>query len=204
MTIEQHIEDVLTAPMTAEGRSRLDARVGSAIESAPARPRRRIRIRRSLVLVAVALVVPVVGVGAAIMSTESPYGLATATEFAAELEAAKAEVPLPAGRIWPAIPAFEVDPDAGYSRGGGRSTVEGVATCIWLDDWLDARQAGDAGRVQVAARTIAAIPTWPSWTSPFWTESYTDHLQPIIDAVAGGMEAPVRSEMRTNCEFAAD
>ena len=202
MSIEEHIEDALRTPMTAEGRSWLDARVGAAIASA--RPKRRWRIRRSLVLVAVALVVPVVGVGAAIMSTEDPYGLAGPNEFRAELQAAMADVPLPAGRSWPDGPALAVDPDGYYSRGGGRSTVEGIAVCIWLDEWLDARTVGDIGREQVAAATIAGIPRWPSWTSPFWTVDYDRHLEPLIAAVANRDEGPVRVEMGSNCSFVAD
>lgn len=204
MTIEKDIEAALRTPMSAEQRAVVDARVRAAIAQALPAARGRFQVRRSLLLVAVLVLVPVVGAGAAILSTETPLGIASAAEFAAELEAAKEEVPLPVGRTWPAGPSLAVNPDAGYSRGGGRSTVEAVAFCIWLDEWLDAREAGDADREHAAATTVAAVPTWPSWTSPFWTESYTDHLQGLITAVGDGDEAPVRQEMELNCDFAAN
>lgn len=128
-----------------------------------------------------------------------PFGLATPTEFQAELDAAMNEVPLPEGRVWPDVPALHADQPGvgGYSREGGRGTVESIAVCIWLDEWLDARVAADAARAEVAAIQIHDIRTWPSWDSVFWDQSVRDHYGPIIDAVADGNAAPAEAEMTT-------
>lgn len=199
-TIEARLASALGMPMTATARVALDARVQGAIAASSPVRRTRLPFRRSLVLAVVLLALPTVLVGAAILSTEDPNGLATPAEFATELDVAKAAVPLPGGREWPAF--LRVDGQAGaYSRGGGRSWVEAVATCEWFDEWLDARAAGGAVRVVTAANAIAAIPTWPSWNSQFWTQSVRDHLSPLLADVAAGHEGPIRVEMATNCNW---
>lgn len=201
-TLEARLQAALTQPLGLAARTALDARVAAAIEAQPAR-RRGFRVRRSVALALIALALPTALVGAAIMSTEDPNGLASPAEFARELDAAKGEVPLPVGRQWPAF--LHVDPQVGgYSRGGGRSWVEAVATCEWFDEWLDARALGDATRAGAAATAIAGIPVWQSWNSPFWTQSVRDHLTPLLDDVAAGRDASIREEMATNCSWLVD
>ena len=136
----------------------------------------------------------------ALFLTESPRGLAEATEYTAEIEAAKLVVPLPDGSTWPDFLQPE-DPTASYSRGGGLPTVEAVATCIWFDEWLDARGASNLAREEIAAAAIVAIPTWESWNGPFFDQSYRDYKGSIIAAVGRGDEGPVRAEMRLNCSW---
>jgi hypothetical protein len=203
-SFEGRLTDALTEPMTAAQRSSLDARLAPTLaRPAPRHRFIRLPVRRSLLLVAaLILLVPLVAATAAILSTEDPFGLADATEFQAELDAAKAAVPLPAGRTWPAHLTV-TDQSAAYSRGGARSWVEGNAVCIWFDEWLDARAAGDATRAGLAAAEIARIPTWPSWNSPFWTQSVRDWYAPIIRQVANGDPSGVEAEMQNNCSWAA-
>jgi hypothetical protein len=200
-SFEDRLGDVLTEPMTSAQRSALDARLAPSF-AAPRRggPLRRRMIRRSL-LVAAALVIAVPLMAAAgLFSTEDPFGLTDAAAFQAELDAAKAAVPLPAGRAWPDFLQV-TDQAAGYSRGGGRSWVENVALCVWFDEWLVARTAGDQARQQIAGTEIATIPSWPSWNSVFWTQSVRDHYAPIIRQVAAGDPTGVENEMQTNCSW---
>ena len=91
-TIETRLESALGAPMTTRERAALDTRVHAAIAAAPSTRRPKLPFRRSLVLAVVLLALPTVLVGAAILSTEDPNGLAMPSEFAAELDAAKAAV----------------------------------------------------------------------------------------------------------------
>jgi hypothetical protein len=198
-SFEQRLSEALAVPMSSVQRTALDDRMQELLAKPSPRTVRRLPVRRSLLLAAVLLLLlpTVFAVGAAILSTEDPFGLAEAPEARAELEAAKAQVPLPAGRNWPAY--LKIDQSAAYSRGGQRAWVEIVAVCIWFDEWVDARDASNAQRETIAAETIAAIPTWPSWRSPFWTDSVLDHLRPLITAVRDGREQPIRQEIKLNC-----
>ena len=200
-TIEARVQAALGAPMAPAARNEVDDRVTAAIAAAATAPRRRLRFRRGLVLALVILAVPTALAGAAIMTTEDPFGLEEAPGFAAELAAAKAAVPLPEGRSWPAF--LTVDPNVSYSRGGGRAWVESVAMCEWFDAWLDARAASDVAREAAAAAVIAGIPEWPSWNSLFWDDSVRDYYRPVIAAVAAGHDAPIKKEMTTNCSWLA-
>lgn len=203
MTIDKSFEDrlgeVLSAPMSPQQRTELDRRVESALAATPFPVRRRrAPVRRSVLLAAaLVLLLPTIFVVGAALNTEDPFGLTDAPGFQAELDAAMAQVPLPAGRAWPDY--LRADPSAAYSRGGGQSWVELNAVCIWFDEWLGARAASDADRERIAAATIADIPTWPSWSSPFWTESVRDHLVPLIAAIDHGDATPIRREMQLNC-----
>jgi hypothetical protein len=204
MSFEHRLTEALAVPLSIDQRSRLDARIQSATAAWRPAAVRRWPLRRSLLVAAALLVaLPAVLVAAGVFSTEDPYGLADAREFRAELEAAKVAVVLPAGRTWPGFLQV-TDESAGYSRGGARSWVENVALCIWLDEWLDARAVGVTARESTAAEAIAAIPTWPSWNSPFWTQSVRDHYKPVLASVAAGDETPVRQEMATNCSWVND
>jgi len=202
-SFEDRLGDVLAEPMTSAQRSALDARLAPTL----AAPRRvgllgRRMVRRSLLLVAVMVIVLPLLAAAGLFSTEDPFGLADASEFQAELDVAKSVVPLPVGRNWPDFLKV-TDQSASYSRGGARGWVENVALCIWFDEWLVARTAGDPRREQVASTEIESIPTWPSWNSVFWTQSVRDHYAPIIRQVAAGDPTGVEAEMQLNCSWAA-
>lgn len=201
MMLEERITEALREPVAPELRTALDLRVRAAMDATPPRRRRRFNVTRALVLAGlVALALPGVIIGG-VRLTEGFLGLVDANAFAAEIEAAKQIVPLPAGRTWPDY--LGVDPEVTYDRGGGLPTVEGVATCIWLDEWLDARAASDARRERIAAETIASIPTWTSWNTPFFDQSYRDYYGSLFAAVARGDEAPVRANMELNCPGSA-
>ena len=202
MKLEDRITEALRSPLPPQIRTALDLRVRAAIAATPPRRRRRIWVTRGLVFAGLlAIAVPSVIVGGMLL-TESPDGLAGAHEFAGEIEAAKGMVPLPEGRTWP--PFLRPDPNATYSRGGGLPTVESVATCIWFDEWLDARAAGDEQGEAIAAATIADIPTWQAWNSHFFDQSYRDHRGRIIAAVERGDAVPVEAEMNLNCGWVID
>jgi hypothetical protein len=200
MNLEERITEVLRAPVSRELRTALDLRVRAVIEGTPVPRRRRFGVARALVLAGlVGLALPGLITGG-IFLTENPLGLADASEFAAEIEAAKLAVPLPPGRTWPAFFAVD-DPNANYSTGGAQPWAESIATCLWLDEWLDARATEHAAREAMAASTIAEIPGWPSWESPFYDQSYRDHYRPIIEAVGRDKAAPVEAEMNLNCDW---
>jgi hypothetical protein len=202
-SFEDRLANVLAEPMTSAQRSVLDARLAPTL----AAPRRRgflarRMVRRSLLLVAALMIALPLMAAAGFFSTEDPFGLADAPEFQAELDAAKAVVSLPAGRTWPDFLTV-TDQSAAYSRGGARGWVESVALCVWFDEWLVARTAGDPAREQVARSEIESVPTWPSWNSVFWTQSVRDHYRPIISQVAAGDPTGVQAEMQTNCSWVA-
>jgi hypothetical protein len=202
-SFEDRLGDSLAEPMTSVQRSALDARLAPSL----AAPRRggllgRRMVRRSLLLVAALVIALPLMAAAGLFSTEDPFGLSDASEFQAELDAAKAVVPLPAGRSWPDF-LNVTDQSGAYSRGGGRAWVETVALCVWFDEWLVARSAGDPAREQVASAEIAGIPTWPSWNSVFWTQSVRDHYAPIIAQVAAGNPTGVQAEMQNSCSGVA-
>ncbi len=203
-SFEDRLEDVLTEPMTSAQRSALDARLAPTL----AAPRRRglfggRMVRRSLLLVAALVIALPLMAAAGFFSTETPFGVADAAEFQAELDVAKGQVALPSGRTWPEFLTV-TDRSASYSRGGALSWVESVAVCVWFDEWLVARSVGDPAREQTARVEIESIPTWPSWNSAFWTQSVRDHYNPIIRQVAAGDPTGVEAEMQTNCSWVAE
>src|SRR4029078_10737568 len=127
--------------MTPVQRSALDLRLAPALDA-----RRRIGffgrrvVRRSLLLVAALMIALPLMAAAGFFSPEDPFGVADASEFQAELNVAKAEVALPAGRTWPEFLKV-TDQSASYSRGGARGWVESVAMGVRLDDRVAARHA---------------------------------------------------------------
>lgn len=207
---ERQLSAALSAPMSETQRTTLDARMAIVLDRHRELGRRRPPGRLLLLAAAIALIVPVAAL-AGVLSSESPGGLAGVDEFQAELDAAMAEVPIPAGQSWPDWSALDAGSDPGpaapgespgapmFSRGGGRSTIEFVAICLWLDEWLAARQAQDAPREQAAVTVLSDVPTWPSWDSPFWDQSLTDLLKTVIDSVASDDEAPAQRFVTLNC-----
>ena len=199
--LEERLAAALDEPLTPMQLATVGARVEQALYGAPARPRRRV-VRRSLLLVAVLFVVlpAVLGVGAALLSTEDPFGLADAAEFHAELDDAKAITPIPAGAAWPDY--LVVNDWAGsYSRGGGRAWVEFVAMCMWEVDWLNARAGGDAVREAAARATILDFPNWWSTDSVWFRPEGSRHeyLEPIVAGVRDGDPGPVARDVELNC-----
>lgn len=202
MTFEDRIEAALAAPVAPPLQRALDLRVRAAIDLTPRR-RRGVSITRVLVLAGLlALALPGVIIGGKYLS-ENPFGLADANEFAQEIAVAKTQVPLPPGRTWPAFFRMD-DPSANYGRGGGLAWAESIATCLWLDEWLEARAAGDAAREAAAASTIAAIPTWTDWNSLHFDQSYRDYVGSIIAAVARADDGPAKQNAEINCAFATE
>ena len=175
--VEQQLRQMFGAPLTTSERELLDDRVRQRLASAKRSPRSMWRRpgRVTLIAAVLALVIPLAALGG-IFSTEDPYGLADPAEFQAELDAALADVALPPGRAWPDVPSLHAEqPGVGaYSRGGARSTVELIAFCIWLDDWADARGAGDATSDHNRRH------------APGWRAHLAVVEQPVLDGVRSG------------------
>ena len=115
----------------------------------------------------------------------SAPGVATAAEFQAEIDAAKAAVPLPPEATWP--PYVDVtDRDASYETGGGRSQVEGVALCLWVGAWLDGEEGSDVAARDRAAEVIVGVPAWELYRGRFAEQSFRDVLDGVVEAVRQG------------------
>jgi hypothetical protein len=189
----------LSTPMTARQRASLDGRLRVRLEPHSVR---QLRIRpRGIVLILAALLVAapaVFVVSAALRSTESPNGLASAAAFQAEIDAAKKVVPLPAGATWPSSLATS-DQSGSYSAGGGRTWVEFVAFCAWDRSWLAAAASGSGAQAQVARDTILAVPTWEFYRGEFATQSARDVVDTVIAGVRSGDSGPVEQFVTTNC-----
>ncbi len=189
----------LSSPMTARQRASLDGRLRDRLEQPTvrrfhARPRRLVLLVTALLVAAPA----VFAVSAALQTTESPNGLASASAFQAEIDAAKAVVPLPAGATWPASLAA-TDTSGSYSAGGGRSWVEFVAFCAWDRAWLAATASNGATDAQQAEDVIVAAPTWAFYRGEFATQSVRDVIDGVIAGVTVGDPAPVQQFVSTNC-----
>lgn len=189
----------LSSPLTAGQGASLDRRLRARLEQRSSR-RFQVRPRTLVLLVAVLLLAaPVVFVAsAALRTTESPNGLSSAAAFQAEIDAAKAVVPLPPGATWPASLAA-TDKSAGYSTGGGRTWVEFVAFCAWDRAWLDATSSGARPAAQQAEDVIVAAPTWQFYRGIFATQSVRDVIDRVIAGVKAGDPAPGQEFFVKNC-----
>jgi hypothetical protein len=199
----ERLEAALTIPMTAAQQEAVDARVASAVARRQERASGWFRLTtRTAVLLAllvfVALPTAVFAAAEYFGGSESPFGLAEPNEYNRELDAAKADTPIPAGFTWPA--SLRAKNDVVYSRGGGRIQVEYIAICMWQVDWLDARAAADMNRQSADQRVIASIPTWSSYGPPFADQSYRDVLDRVIAAVGRDDPAPVAANVALNCK----
>jgi hypothetical protein len=178
---EHRLEGALTIEIADQALLRLDTMLAARLTRRRLPNLRRWRI--AAVVAVLVIAVPLVAVATAgIRHTEDPFGIIDAAGFQAEIDAAKQGVPLPAGAHWPSYVDVQ-EHNGGYSRGGGRFQVEGVAFCLWLGSWLDATSAGDEGVAKTARDTLLTVPTWVLYTSPFADQSYRDVLDKIIAGV---------------------
>jgi len=186
-------------------RAALDERVRRALDSRPV-PGRRVRPRRArslaLGLALLVLLPTVTVVGAAILSTEAPYGMGSADAYDAELAAAKAVTPIPPGTTWPPYLDRASDRDGSYATGLGRSMVEYNAYCLWLGSWHRAHGAGDAQAQTAAIAALTQARQWQSFTVPLMPEQSRDHVAAIVDAAERGDAAVVMAELELNCQGA--
>jgi hypothetical protein len=198
--IEDRLISALQQPMSARQRAELERRVWSKVDHVAAAPGRRRRLGRVALVLAVVLIggPTMFAVSAGLRTTEDPLGPTTADEFAREIDAAKANVPLPPGASWPAYLAV-TDHSASYSRGGGRTWVEFVSFCLWTGSWLDARTANDVVAGNAAAQAIADFKTWEGYKGLFATQSFRDGIDRVIDATAAGDPRPVADFRALNC-----
>ncbi|MGZ6297120.1 MAG: hypothetical protein ACXWPV_08345 [Candidatus Limnocylindrales bacterium] len=189
----------LSTPMTARQRASLDERLLGRLQRRP----RRARLARpravALLLGALLVTAPAVfAVSAALRSTESPNGLASAAAFQADIDAAKKVVPLPAGATWPPY-LTAADKSGSYSAGGARTWVEFVAFCTWDQSWLAATASGESGQAATARDVILSMPSWEFYRGDFATDSSRAAIDTVIAGVRTGDKTPVAEFVRLNC-----
>lgn len=202
-TFERSLEAALGEPMTTAQRLQLDQRLSSAFATTARRSFRSVRPSRAVaLLVGLLFIVPLVAAaGAAILSTEAPYGMGDAEAYQAELDTAKAVTPLPPGAAWPAFLDSAPDDDATYGTGLGRQMVEFGAYCLWLGYWHEAHAVGDRQSVERALDTLDDVRTWKSMTDPqTMDEIGRDLIQDTIDAAFAGDPGPVLQQLELNCD----
>ncbi len=189
----------LSVLMTSQQLASLDDRLQARLAR---RERSAFKIRsRSIALAVAGLLIAapaVFAVSAALRSTESPNGLASAAAFQAEIDAAKQVVPLPAGATWPPYLTAS-DASGSYSAGGGRTWVEFVASCAWDRSWLAASSSGAAAQAQTARAVILGMPAWEFYSGEFATDSFRAAIDGVIAAVRTGDTTPVTQFVTLNC-----
>ena len=193
--IESALRTTLSRPMTSQQSVELDARLRDRLEYSTYR---RFRVHRrgfALALVAAFVIAPAVLAG--IRLTESPNGLAPASEFQAEIDAAKAVVPLPAGATWP--PYLVANKSASYSRGGGRTWVEFVSFCSWDRAWLASTASGDSMSSRADRDQIEAATSWEFYQGEFATDSFRGSIDHVVAAVRDGDRSQVQQFVVLNC-----
>jgi hypothetical protein len=204
MTIEQRLTAAFSEPMTVRTRAALDTRVALLVERASARGRRfRLHPARSLLLVvALMILLPLVFVtGAAIFSSEAPFGMGNADSYDAELSAAKAETPIPPGATWPPYLEQADDRSASYGTGLGQSIVEFNAYCLWLGYWYQAQDRGDLAGNTAAMEGLQQARSWRTLIDPMTSDQgFRNAIQRTIDAAGNGDAAAVLHELELNCQ----
>lgn len=192
------LRTALSAPMSPAEAAALDARLHARLR--PTAIRRHLPNRRiALVVATLLLLAPLVyGVSAALRSTESPFGLASAAAFQAEIDAAKQVVPLPPGATWPPYLRAQ-DPGGSYSAGGARTWVEFVVFCSWSRSWLDDRASGATSLEASARDVLLTTPTWEFYRGVFATQSSRDGIDLVLAGVRAGDPAPVIQFVDLNC-----
>jgi len=124
--------------------------------------------------------------------------ITTAEGYQREIDLAKADVALPPEATWP--PSVDVtDRDAGYDRGSGRSQVEGVAFCLWLQYWVDSARSGDEAARAAATAVIVAAPSKEFFSGKFADQSYRDVIVQVIADVRADKPAAVMKSGRPSC-----
>lgn len=200
-SVEERLSRSFGAPMSTAERAWVDDRVSRALATAPARSRRT-RLLPSFALAAALMVIAptVFVVGAAILSSEAPRGMGNAATYEAEIKAAKAVTPIPAGATWPPSVAGAPDRSASYGTGLGTQVVQSAAYCLWLGDWYAADKAGNAAEVAVAAASLDAARDWKAFTDPLTTDQgFREAHTRTIDAALAGDAATVAKELELNC-----
>ena len=150
-----------------------------------------------MLLLAALIVVPLGAAAGSIIGggTESPNGLVDAAGYRAELEAARAVVPIPPTATWPPI---DVRPGNYYSRTGGRTETEYVAFCLWSDAWLVAHRQGDRSSEQSALERMQAYQVWIR-SDVFADQSVVDGIDAVVGAAAAGQPGVVARYRDLNC-----
>jgi hypothetical protein len=199
--LELRLAAALGAPMSAQQRAELDARVFDLI--ARTRPARRsfgFRLTRGTALAVglTVLLASVFGAWGAMKLTEAPYGMQDAAAYSAEIDAAKAVTPLPPGATWPARLDSSPDPNAIYAVRSGQSLVEFNAACIWFGYWLDESRHGTPTQRADALAGVLAMGSWTTFSDRSINQSI-DYFASLLDAARRGDAAPIRQFVAVNC-----
>jgi hypothetical protein len=201
-SIEERLSAAFGADMTSTQRAWVDKRVDAALSYGSVRRWSGLRLRRSALLVGALLILAPSGfvVGAAILSTEAPYGMGNAEAYDAELKAAKAVTPIPPGATWPPYLEQAQDRSASYGVGLGTQMVEVNAFCLWLGDWYDANERGDATAKAEATVALERTRGWTTFTDPFLSDAGFRAIHShTIDAAVEGDTTTVLQQLQTNC-----
>lgn len=202
-TVEERFSAAFGTAIPANDRAALDDRVTAMMERVPMKRRRfGLRLTRSLLVVgALLILLPTIFVaGAAMLSTEAPFGMGDADEYDAELGAAKAVTPIPPGATWPAYLDAAEDRTGSYGTGLGEQMVEMNAYCLWLGHWYEAQEVGNDAAVAEALRVLGEARTWETFTNELLSDQgFRDNVQNRIDAAEGGDSETVLFELETNC-----
>lgn len=201
-SVEERLAGAFGLDMTPTQRAWVDEKVSTALGPGEARRRRpRSRLARSLLLVGALLILPpaMLAVGAAMLSTEAPYGMGDAAAYEAELKAAKAVTPIPPGATWPPYLDSASDRSASYGTRLGTSMVEYNAYCLWLGYWYAAYERGDGAAVVAATDALEQARSWTTFTDLAADESFRAGTRDTIDAAITGDQAAVLRELELNC-----
>ena len=158
----------------------------------------RVRIRVTLSMVALVLVAA--GCSETQPDQRDPNRMTapwTAREVLADIEAAKATVPLPPGAVWRSI---EVDESGAYGASSGRSMIEFQAACAWFQALVVAHAYGDRAAIAASEPTVRAVPTWVTFTDPTLIDAASrDHIAALVTAAVAGDDDEMRSFIAANC-----
>lgn len=82
------------------------------------------------------------------------------------------------------------------STGALRGNVAATAVCAWVDDWLTAKNDGDAATAQQAAQTIKQAPSWPAISTLDPHPSASDPYSTAKPQTMFGWLLPVENAIR--------
>jgi hypothetical protein len=204
-SIESRLDRMFQVTLPLSVAHRMEARVGAlglgygARKNSQARlAPRHLRPARSLALAIAALVVvgsfSVVGALRYFGEWGPVDHPATVAEVDAEIDAAMAANPLPAGYTYPvgAIRAFAEDGRARARLVGARE-VAAHAMCAWTDFWLIGYRAGNKDRMGSALPVIEGFPRSLVADPRFADDSIRSEMDDVVAGVRAGDPKPLET-----------
>lgn len=122
-----------------------------------------------------------------------------------ELDRVRQEIPLPPGVTW-SEPTFG-DDEALYGQQMGVMMATIEAQCAWSEEWLEARDEGDAARMRGAIDGLAVVRTHMPLHEPGtgeesggWEASSLRAWDEWLAAAKRGNAEPLQQFVRANCD----